>query len=157
MNRGILILLLIISFSCKHNSNENTSINDMKINSDIQRCDSLNNESLVLLIHSGGIMMTIQNLDTTVVSETQIIYCSPNSVKYGYGSVLSETDTIKNDLEWFTEYSNIDDYSIREKNLDTEEQAFFKKSIKKLSNTRYENPMVIKDDWEYILLSVIHS
>ena len=151
MNRGVFILLFIVFLSCNHNSNENNSISDKKINSVILKCDTFQNKSLILLIHSGHVKMEIQDSDTSVVSETQIIYCSPTSIKYGYGSVLAESDTIANDLEWFSDYPKIEDYSIIERNLDTKEQIFVDNSIKELLNTRYENPIVVKDDWEYIL------
>ena len=117
----------------------------------IHESDTIYSSSLMLLIHSGQIRMLIQGLDTTVVSETQIIYCTPYTMKYGYGSVLTESDTLKNDVKWFTDYSKIEDYSIKERNLDTIEQMFGHNAIKNLSNVHYESPLIVKDDWEYIL------
>lgn len=151
MNKGIFVVLMFFLISCHHNNNEKKDINDMEIGIAIQESDTIYNSSLMLLIHSGHVRMLIQGLDTTVVSETQIIYCTPTSLKYGYGSVLTESDTLKNDVEWFTDYSKIEDYSIKERNLDTREQMFVQNAIKNLSNIHYESPIIVKDDWEYIL------
>ncbi|MDE6379556.1 MAG: hypothetical protein K2L11_03715 [Muribaculaceae bacterium] len=148
---GVIIVLLLVLISCYRNNNENTNINSNTINSVVLDSDTTNNSSLVLLIHSGIVLMNIHNLDTTVLSETQIIYCSPTTMKYGYGSVILDSDTLKNDMEWFSDYQNIENYSIIERNLNTEEQAFVNNSIKALSNTRYEDPIIVKDDWEYHL------
>ena len=137
--------------SCYHNNNENKGINDMETGITIHESDTIYSSSLMLLIHSGQIRMLIQGLDTTVVSETQIIYCTPYTMKYGYGSVLTESDTLKNDVKWFTDYSKIEDYSIKERILDTSEQMFVHNAIKNLSNVHYESPLIVKDDWEYIL------
>ena len=151
MNRGIWVVMMLFLISCNHNTNEKRSINDLETGTAIQESYTTYNSSIMLLIHSGHVRMLIHDLDTTVVSETQIIYCTPTTMKYGYGSVLTESDTLKYNVKWFTDYSKIEDYSIKERNLDIEEQMFIDNAIKNLSDMHYESPVIVKDDWEYIL------
>ena len=148
MSRIIIISLLLCCMSCTNAKYGSSGIDDAKQISNIIESD---NHSLVLLIHSGCIRMYIQDSDTTAVSETQIIWCSSSSLKYGFGSVFSEPDTLKNDIIWFSEYPKIEDYSILERNLDKEERAFITNSIKDLSGVHYVSPEIVKDDWEFIL------
>ncbi len=151
MNRIFILILVLCVISCT-NSRNSSIANDRLDYTD--NCDSNGNTlntSLILLIHSGTSTMTIHDSDTIVTSEAQIIYCTPETLKYGYGSVIAETDTLQDDIEWFQSYPYIDGYKIVERKLDREESVFITNSIKVLSNTYYERPEIIKAHWQYIL------
>lgn len=147
-----IILFLICTISCSSPRNSTTSNDSLDCVDYGDAIDNSMNTSLILLIHSGTSRMTIDETDTIVTSKAQIIYCTPTSLKYGYGSVLAETDTLKDDIEWFQSFDEIEDYKIIERELDPEERIFIVNSIKALSNTFfYECPEIIKDAWQYIL------
>lgn len=151
MDRIYIIIFLLCAVSCSSPRNSTTPQDSLNC---VDNCDIAYdsvNTSIILLIHSGTSRMTIHDSDTLVTSKAQIIYVTPTTLKYGYGSVLAETDTLKDDIEWFQSFAEIEDYKIIERELDPEERGFITKSIKVLSNTYYECPEIIKDDWQYIL------
>ena len=151
MDRFIIILLICFAASCSHTKRSMDESNDKNISSNDYESFYRNNHSLTLLIHSGTGFMEIHDTDTIVTSEAQIISCTPTTLKYGYGSVVVE-DTLQNNIEWLHDYSEIENYSIRERKLDEEEKTFVSMAITELSNFAcYESPIIVKDAWEYIL------
>lgn len=151
MNRIIILIFLFSTLSCSNSRSSTTPQDGLNCIEDYMTTEDTVNSSILLLIHSGTSIMTIFESDTVVTSEAQIIYCTPETLKYGYGSVLAETETLPGDIEWFQSYPDIEDYKIIERELDQEESHFITNSIKVLSNTFYECPEIVKDNWQYIL------
>lgn len=152
MDKLAILILIFFMSACSYSKRTMDDTKDNNISTKASNSFDYNHPTLTLLIHSGVVFMEIHDADTTVISEAQIISCTPITLTYGYGSVIVDSDTLKDDIEWFNNYAEIKDYSIRKRELDAKEKKFVSMAITELLNSAYyESPIIVKDDWEYIL------
>ncbi len=80
----ILIVILLCTIACSHTRNGAASKECQCTNPSMNENATPSDSSLVLLIHSGRMILEIRSSGTTDISEAHIIFCTPTTLKYGY-------------------------------------------------------------------------